>query len=68
MSRIKINTLQSKIEFIILSLGGKPDHDVEENRQSVNYFEKVSKRIQEDLTTAADMLSKRQNLIDCGDY
>ena len=27
MSRIKINTLQSKIEYIILALGGKPDQD-----------------------------------------
>ena len=25
MSRIKISTMQEKIEFIILKLGGKPD-------------------------------------------
>jgi hypothetical protein len=27
MSRIKINTLQTKVEYIVLSLGGKPDSD-----------------------------------------
>jgi hypothetical protein len=31
--RIKVETLQSKIEFIILALGGKPDADVAENKQ-----------------------------------
>jgi hypothetical protein len=31
---LKISTMQSKVEFMILSLGGKPDTDVAEN----NYY------------------------------
>ena len=32
MSRITIDTLSTKVEFIVLSLGGKPDGDLEENK------------------------------------
>jgi len=42
MSRIKINTLQSKVEYIILSLGGKPDQDVEENNYLLEQFKQTS--------------------------
>lgn len=31
--RITIDTLQSKIEWMVLSLGGKPDEDRQENEK-----------------------------------
>jgi len=33
-SRITIDTLQSKVEYMVLSLGGKPDEEKEENKKN----------------------------------
>ena len=41
-SAIKINTLKTKIEFIILSLGGSKDRDKEENKVLIEAFEKTA--------------------------
>jgi hypothetical protein len=34
MSRIAIETLSTKVEFIVLSLGGRPDGDLELNKKN----------------------------------
>jgi len=34
--QVKINTLQTKIEYMILALGGKPDEDQVENKYLLN--------------------------------
>jgi hypothetical protein len=38
-SKIKVETLTSKIEFMVLALGGKPDADVAENKKYLNELE-----------------------------
>ena len=42
MSRIAIETLQAKVEFIIISLGGKPDEELEENKKNQDQFDNLS--------------------------
>jgi hypothetical protein len=37
--RIKLATLQSKIECMVIKLGGPPDEDVEENNRLLEAFE-----------------------------
>ena len=34
MSKVILNTLQSKVEYMVLSLGGKPDEEKEENKKN----------------------------------
>ena len=47
MARIKIDTLQTKIEFIVLSLGGKPDEDMEENQKNEDMFESIAQLLKD---------------------
>lgn len=57
--RIKIATLQTKIEFMILSLGGKPDADKAENEFYEGEFEKTAKTIKENLKECRVKLAER---------
>lgn len=63
MSRIKISTLQSKVEYIILALGGKPDQDVEDNKRNLDEFEYASQSIKTALNTCKDRLKERTEKI-----
>ena len=63
MSRLKLQTLQAKVEFIILSLGGKPDQDTQENRRNLSEFEMTSVSIKETLNVCKDRLKERQEKI-----
>lgn len=56
-SRLKINTLATKIEFIILSLGGKPDPDIAENNYLINKQESIGKDMKGELKTAREKLA-----------
>ena len=58
-ARLKINTLQSKIEFIILSLGGKPDPDMAENNYYINKQESIGKDIKAELKKGRTLLADR---------
>jgi hypothetical protein len=51
-ARLKINTMASKVEFIILSLGGKPDPDVAENNYYINKQESIGKDMKAELKKA----------------
>ncbi len=42
MSRITIDTLSSKVEYIVLSLGGKPDGDLEQNKRNQEEFDQLT--------------------------
>jgi hypothetical protein len=42
MSRITIKTLQTKVEFMVLSLGGKPDGDMMDNQRIQDEFDSLS--------------------------
>jgi len=57
--RIKISTLQSKIEFMILALGGKPDEDVAENKFYLKEFEDYAKAIKSNLSQCRERLAER---------
>jgi hypothetical protein len=61
--RIKIGTLQTKIEFMVLSLGGKPDADKEENKFYEKEFEDTSKKIKDDLKICREKLAERSEKI-----
>jgi hypothetical protein len=37
--KVKIETLQSKIECMVLQLGGRPDEDKVENKNLLDQFE-----------------------------
>jgi hypothetical protein len=63
MSRITIDTLQSKIEFIILSLGGKPDSEFEENKKNQDEFENISSMLKEKMNSCKSKLKERNELI-----
>lgn len=63
MSRITIDTLQSKVEFIILSLGGKPDSDFEENKKNQDEFDNVSGMLKEKMNDCKTKLKERNELI-----
>ena len=59
MSRIKIQTLQSKVEFIILALGGKPDADKVENSRYLAEFDGVSTEVKQELQKCRALLGER---------
>ena len=61
--RIKIATLQTKIEFMILSLGGKPDADKAENKFYEGEFENTAKTIKENLKACREKLAERSEKI-----
>ena len=63
MSRLKLTTLQAKVEFIILSLGGKPDSDTQENKKNLSEFELATTSIKDILNTCKLMLKERQDKI-----
>lgn len=63
MSRIKITTLQSKVDFIILALGGTPDSDASEAKRNVNEFELTAGSIKELLSTCRERLKERTEKI-----
>lgn len=42
MSRITIDTLSTKVEFIVLSLGGRPDGDLEQNKKNQEEFDQIT--------------------------
>ena len=56
MSRITINTLLSKTEFIVLSLGGKPDEDKEEDKKNQDQFDKISDLIKSRMKIAKEKI------------
>ena len=61
--RIKIATLQTKIEFMILSLGGKPDADKIENLFYETEFENTSKMIKDNLKECRNKIEDRSKKI-----
>ena len=66
--RIKVETLQSKIEFMILALGGKPDADVAENKRYLKEIEETSASIKNDLQLSKTKLSERNEIISLVGY
>jgi hypothetical protein len=63
MSRITIDTLLTKTEFIVLSLGGKPDEDKEEDKKNQDKFDKVSDLIKTRMKVAKEKIQDRNNVI-----
>ena len=58
-NRIKIHTLKTKLETMILALDGPPDFDEAENTRLINEFEQTSKKIKSDLIQCKDQLTDR---------
>lgn len=58
-SRIKLNTLQEKVEYIVLKLGGKPDEEIEENKQSIDEFERTFALVNKQLHMCKEKLEER---------
>ena len=54
--KIKLATLHSKIECMVIKLGGPPDEDVEENNRLIDAFETTAQAIKDSLTTCKDTL------------
>lgn len=63
-SRIKLNTLQEKVEYIVLKLGGKPDEEIEENKQSIDEFERTFALVNKQLHMCKEKLEERQTKIE----
>lgn len=63
-SRITIDTLQSKIEFVVLSLGGKPDEEKEENKRNMDQFDSISAILKLKMKECKDKLKERSSLIE----
>jgi hypothetical protein len=61
--QVKINTLQTKIEYMILALGGKPDEDQVENKYLLNQFEQTRSEIKSELQKAHGLLKERNETI-----
>ena len=53
-NRIKIQTLKTKLETMILALDGPPDFEEAENTRLINGFEQTSKKIKADLINCKD--------------
>ena len=51
---LKLETLTSKVEFMILALGGKKDKDVEDNKYLINLFETESSNMKTGLSKIKD--------------
>jgi hypothetical protein len=62
-SKIKVETLTSKIEFMVLALGGKPDADVAENKNYLKELETTQQSIKTDMNLAKTKLSERNETI-----
>jgi len=62
-SKIKVETLTSKIEFMVLALGGKPDADVAENKKYLSELETTQQSIKTDMNLAKTKLSERNETI-----
>jgi hypothetical protein len=61
--KVKISTMQTKIEFMILSLGGKPDEDQLENNHLLSQFEQTRSEIKKELKQAHGLLMERNETI-----
>lgn len=61
--KVKISTMQSKIEFMILALGGKRDQDKLDNLRLLDQFEQTHKEIKMELSNAHNLLKERNETI-----
>ena len=62
-NKIKIEGLQSKIETMVLSLGGRPDEDKRENKYLLSQFEETQREIKSELKQAHELLTQRAETI-----
>jgi hypothetical protein len=57
---LKLETLTSKVEYMILALGGRKDKDVEDNKYLINLFETESTNMKDKLKNIKEMLVDRK--------
>ena len=62
-TEVKIKTLQGKIEYIILKLGGEEDQDALQNKDLLQQFEETNKEIKNQLKEAHEKLKERNEMI-----
>ena len=58
-NRIKIHTLKTKLETMILALDGPPDFEEAENKRLMDAFKATSAKIKTDLIQCKDQLTDR---------
>ena len=63
MSRITISTLQSKVEYMVISLGGPPDQEREINKRNEAEFDTISTNLKAEMKTCQTKLEDRTNII-----
>ena len=61
--RIKIQTLKTKLESMIVALDGPPDKELNENTRLLDDFETISNKIKKDLQEAKGQLEMRKHSI-----
>ena len=66
--KLKLETLTSKVEYMIMALGGRPDRDVEQNEYLINQFEEEATNLKEGLSEIKDKLKERVETIDQRSY
>jgi hypothetical protein len=66
--KVKILTLSTKIEFMVLALGGKPDEEKIINENYVKQLTETGKEIKTELGKAAKLLGDRNETIACFGY
>ena len=67
-SRIAIDTLQAKLEFIVMSLGGRPDEEKEEMKRNQEEFDNISTLLKECMSNTKSKLKERQEIIKDGGF
>ena len=64
MSKVILDTLQSKVEFMVLGLGGKPDQEKQEDQRNQDQFDKITVIIKDKMKEIKDKLKERKELIE----
>ena len=42
MSKVILDTLQSKVEYMVLGLGGKPDQEKQDDKRNQDQFDSIT--------------------------
>ena len=61
--RIKIQTLKTKLENMIIALDGPPDAELNENTRLLDSFETISNKVKKELHNAKGQLELRKDSI-----
>ena len=61
--RIKIQTLKTKLEAMIVAFDGPPDADLNENTRLLDEFEETSNKVKKELHNAKGQLELRKDAI-----